>query len=83
MDIIGLCGFGYPFDCISGSNSEESRAMNIIATISFNVLRKSVETMLPILKIIPSQERDNVNKAENITFSLIEQVCHKKFLFFY
>eukprot|EP00794_Sanderia_malayensis_P010813 gene10813-11967_t len=78
LDVIGLCGFGYAFNCIMGENSEESKATNTILTGQFNVRQRLLETFLPFLKLFPSKERDRVKKAETILYGLIEHQPYQK-----
>eukprot|EP00794_Sanderia_malayensis_P010811 gene10811-11965_t len=83
LDVIGLCGFGYAFNCIMGENSEESKATNTILTGQLNVRQRTLETFLPFLKLFPSKERDRVKKAETILYGLIERSqLHKLAVYF-
>ena len=75
LDVIGVCGFGYSFDCILGGHSEESKATETILTANFNMVRRSLEMMFPLLTMLPSKERTELKKAENILYGLIEKVC--------
>ena len=74
LDVIGLCAFGYDFNAVMGANSEEARATNTILTGNFNVVRKLFEQLIPLLKLIPSKERDDLKKAEDIFHGLIKKV---------
>ena len=75
LDVIGVCAFGYNFDGILGGSSEEGRATNTILTANFNVIRKLLEQLIPLLKLIPSKERDELKKAEDVFYGLIKKVC--------
>ena len=77
LDVIGICAFGYDFNCVLHGNSEESNASNTMLTANFNIVRRSFEKLIPLLKILPSKERDDVKKAENIFYGLIEKVNQK------
>ena len=74
LDVIGVCAFGYDFNGILGGNSEEGRATNTILTANFNIIRKSLEDLFPLLKLIPSKDRDDLKKAEEIFYGLIRKV---------
>ena len=75
LDVIGVCSFGYDFNGIIGYDTEEKRATNTIISLQFNLVRKTFEYLFPLLKIIPSKEADELKKAEDITFGLINKVC--------
>ena len=74
LDVIGVCAFGYDFDGILGEISEEGKATNTILTANFNVVRKVLEDIFPLLKLIPSKERNELRKAEDIFYGLINKV---------
>jgi len=74
LDVIGVCSFGYDFNGIIGYDTEEKRATNTIISLQFNLVRKTFEYLFPLLKIIPSKEADELKKAEDITFGLINKV---------
>ena len=74
LDVIGVSGFGYDFNCILGGDSEESNATNTILTANFNLVRRSLEELIPLLKIIPSKEKEDLKNAEEIFYGLIKQV---------
>lgn len=74
LDVIGICAFGYDFGCVLGGNSEESIATNTILSANFNIVRRSFEELIPLLKIIPSKERSELKKAEDIFHGLIKKV---------
>ena len=74
LDVVGVCAFGYDFNAVMGGNSEEARATNTILTANFNVVRKLLEQLIPILKILPSKERDDLKRAEDIFYGLIKKV---------
>ena len=74
LDVIGLYTFGYNFNTVMGGMSEEARATNTILTVNFNIVRKSFEELFPLLKLIPSKERDDLKRAEDIFYGLIKKV---------
>ena len=74
LDVIGICAFGYDFNSVLGGESEEGKATNTILTANFNASRKILEMLIPILQIIPSKERDELKKAEDIFYGLINKV---------
>ena len=74
LDVIGICAFGYDFNCVLHGNSEESNATNTILTANFNVTRRSIEELIPLLKIIPSKERKDLREAEDLFYGLIKRV---------
>lgn len=80
LDVIGLCAFSYSFDCVLGGETKESCASNTILTANFNVVRRSFETMIPLLKFIPSKEREELKIAEDTFYGLIKKVSIKYFL---
>lgn len=71
LDIIGMCAFGYDFNGVLGDSSKESKATNTILTANFNIARRSLEELLPILKLIPS---DGLKEAEEVVYGYIEKV---------
>ena len=75
LDVLGVCSFGYDFNGVLGCDTEEKRATSTIITSQFNFVRKTFEYFFPLLKIIPSQEADDLKKAEDIAFGLIRKVC--------
>ncbi|XP_065056370.1 uncharacterized protein LOC135684662 [Rhopilema esculentum] len=78
LDIISLAAFGYDFDCVSNGHSEESSSFNKIMCGNFNVVRKSLETLIPFLKLIPSKERDEEDKAEKVCWNVLERIIEQK-----
>ena len=74
LDIIGICAFGYHFNSIMQGHSVEADATNTILTVNFNIVRKAFEKLIPLIKLIPSKERDELKKAEDIFYGLIEKV---------
>ena len=80
LDVIGICAFGYDFHCVSSGKSEESIASNTILSANFNIVRRSFEEMIPLLKIIPSKERSDLKNAENIFYGLIKKVLCNRLL---
>ena len=81
MDVIGVCAFGYPFDCILGGHTKESFATDQLLTGSFDFVRLSLEHTFPVLKLFPSAARNELNAAEKIVFGLLRKVCITVFLF--
>ena len=76
LDVIGICAFGYDFNCVLAASSKESDATNTILTANFNIVRRSIEELIPLLKFLPSKEREEVKKAEDVFYGLIRQVSH-------
>ena len=74
LDVIGKCAFGYEFDGILGGNSEMVDAANTILTANFNVVRRSFEELIPLLKLIPSAEREKAKRAEDMFSKMIREV---------
>ena len=74
LDVIGICAFGYDFNCVIGGTSDESQASNTILSANFNIVRRSFEELIPLLKLIPSKEREDLKKAEDLFYGLIKKV---------
>ena len=74
LDVIGLCAFGYPFNCILGGHTDESRATDTILRTCFDLQKKSFEEFCPLLKWIPSKKRRRFQEAEKCFRTLIEKV---------
>jgi len=74
LDVIGICAFGYDFNCVIGGTSDESQASNTILSANFNMVRRSFEELIPLLKLIPSKEREDLKKAEDLFYGLIKKV---------
>ena len=76
LDIIGLCAFGYMFNCMSEGGSKMSTAFNKMLSGEVNFTRKGLEDKFPVLKLIPSQERRETKKASDLCQSVISDVSH-------
>lgn len=74
LDVIGLCAFGFRFDCVLGGGGQESDAFNKILSANFNLVRRSIEELIPLLKLIPSKEREDLKKAEDMIYKVINDV---------
>ena len=74
LDVIGLCAFGYHFNCILGGHNEESKATDAVLRGNFDLQRRSFESLFPFLKLIRSKEQREFDKAESCLKSLIKRV---------
>lgn len=75
LDVLAICAFGYDFNAVLGGNSEETNAMNTILTANFDIVRRSVEELFPLLKLIPSH---GLKEAEDVVYGCVEKVIAVK-----
>eukprot|EP00794_Sanderia_malayensis_P010929 gene10929-12090_t len=78
LDVIGLCAFGYSFDCISGGHSEESKATNTILTTSFDLQGRSFKQLFPFMGMWKSEKEKHFMKAEKCFRSLIDKIIKQR-----
>ena len=72
--MIGEAAFGYKFNSVIGGHTKQSKATEVILCGQFNFGRRALEYYLPFLKLIPSEERDRVNEAKDVTFDTVYEV---------
>ena len=74
LDVIGTSAFGYSFNSITGGHSKESMATDTILRGGFNLQKRAIESWLPFLKYLPSDEREKVNEATKLMNGIIDKV---------
>ncbi|XP_065056751.1 cytochrome P450 4C1-like [Rhopilema esculentum] len=78
LDIIGICAFGYNFNCIMGGHSEESKATDTVLRGNFDLQRRSLEQMIPLFTLFRSSTQKEFIKAETCLKNLINQVIQDR-----
>ena len=74
LDIIGLCAFGYNFNCTLVGQTEESRATDTVLKGNFNLKMRSMERLFPPLKLMRTKFEEEFFQAEKCLHNLIEKV---------
>ena len=74
LDVIGETAFGYNFNSIDGCHSKESKATDTILRGQFDLRKRFLEILFPVLQIFPSKERAKVEEAKRILDEIVLKV---------
>jgi len=78
LDVIGLCAFGYEFNCILYGQTEESIATDTVLKGNFDLQKRSLESVFPPLKFLRTKVEKEFHQAEKCLENLIQKIIKQK-----
>ena len=74
LDIIGETAFGYRFNTLISGENEVSQAVETLLRGRISVTARFLRRIIPFYDWLPLQENRMMNKATNVTDSVVKQV---------